>query len=104
MRTKGVGCQAAVPANKDLKSADFVGVISNVLRDLPLSRNQFLKSAYESCRENLKNKMKNLDMGKLDLNTKQILYSFRVDSTNPPTPPPPPPPCTPARDIGPQYV
>ena len=31
-------------------------------------------------------------MGKLDLNTKQILYSFRVDSTNPPTPPPHPHP------------
>jgi hypothetical protein len=41
-----------------LKNANFVDVISKVLRDLLLSRNQLLKSAYDSCIENLKNKIK----------------------------------------------
>jgi hypothetical protein len=83
-RAKGGAYWAAVPANRDLKNAYFVDVISNVLRDLPLSRNQLLKSVYDSCKETLKNKIKKLGICKLVLKIKQILYSFRVDS-KPPT-------------------
>ena len=69
-RTKGGGYWAAVPADRDLKNADFVDVKSNILRDLPLSRNQLLKSAYDFCIETLKNKIKILSIRKLVLKIK----------------------------------
>jgi hypothetical protein len=53
------GCWAAVTANRDFKNADFVDIISNVLLDIPFSRNQLLKTAYDSCIETLQNKIKN---------------------------------------------
>jgi hypothetical protein len=53
-------CWAAVIANRDFKNADFVGIISNVLIYIPLSPNQLLKSAYDSCIETLQSKIKKL--------------------------------------------
>lgn len=57
--------RAAVPANLYLKNTDFVDIISVALRDLPLSRNQLLKSTYDSCIETLKSKIKKLGICKL---------------------------------------
>jgi hypothetical protein len=44
----GRGCRAAAPQNpknRNLKDTNFVNMISKVLRYLPFSRNQPLKSA-----------------------------------------------------------
>jgi hypothetical protein len=54
-RTQGEGgCRAAAPQtpqNRNFKNTDFVDMTSKVLRDLPFSRNQPLKSADDSILE-----------------------------------------------------
>jgi hypothetical protein len=58
----GGGCRpAAPPPNRNLKNTDFVHkMISNILSDLPLSRNKSLKAADDEYIRILKNKI-NLD-------------------------------------------
>jgi hypothetical protein len=61
-RTRG-GCRAAarqppqIPQNLNLKNTNFVDMVSKVLRDLPFSRNQPLKSANDWYIRILKNKL-----------------------------------------------
>jgi hypothetical protein len=60
-RTQGAGAAglqpSQIPQNRNLKSADFVDMISSLLRDLPFSRNQPLKSADDQYIRILKNKL-----------------------------------------------
>jgi len=59
VRTQRQGCRSCrqkTPQNRNLKKpTDFVDTISEVLRDLPFSRNQTLKSADDKCIRILEN-------------------------------------------------